>query len=63
VFYDFNRPEDIPESLRKTFDMVVIDPPFITEEVWRKYGTAGKMLQKEGLSDTGNRTHFPLHPS
>ena len=33
VLYDFTRPEDIPQDVRGTFDMVVADPPFITEEV------------------------------
>ena len=36
VFYDFNKPEDIPADLYQTFDMIVIDPPFITREVWEK---------------------------
>ena len=30
------------------FDLVVIDPPFITREVWEKYAEAAKMLLKEG---------------
>lgn len=33
VMYDFTKPEDIPQELRGTFDMVVVDPPFITKEV------------------------------
>jgi 16S rRNA G966 N2-methylase RsmD len=36
VFYDFNKPEDIPQELKNSFDMIVIDPPFITREVWEK---------------------------
>ena len=36
VFYDFNKPEEIPADLHQTFDMIVIDPPFITREVWEK---------------------------
>uniref|UniRef100_A0A7S3I0D0 N6-adenine methyltransferase n=1 Tax=Favella ehrenbergii TaxID=182087 RepID=A0A7S3I0D0_9SPIT len=44
VFYDFNRPEDLPEELCGTFHMVVIDPPFITREVWEKYTAAAKRL-------------------
>ncbi|TNV77600.1 hypothetical protein FGO68_gene11409 [Halteria grandinella] len=49
VFYDFNKPEDIPADLHSYFDMVVIDPPFITREVWEKYATAAKLiLIKEG---------------
>ena len=42
--YDFNHPEAIPEALHHTFDCVVIDPPFITREVWEKYAAAAKLL-------------------
>lgn len=31
--YDFNKPDEIPAELHHTFTMVVIDPPFITQEV------------------------------
>lgn len=34
VQFDFNVPQNIPEELHHTFDMVVIDPPFITLEVY-----------------------------
>lgn len=38
VFYDFNAPTDkLPLSLWATFDYIVVDPPFITREVWAKY--------------------------
>ncbi|CAG9467201.1 unnamed protein product [Pedinophyceae sp. YPF-701] len=47
VQYDFNKPEAIPASLHGTFDMVVIDPPFITRDVWEKYAAATKLLLKE----------------
>ena len=53
VYYDFNKPEDVRQELHQTFDMVVVDPPFITEEVWRKYGTTCKLLLKEGVEETG----------
>ncbi len=36
MFYDFNKPEEIPAEIHGTFDMIVIDPPFITREVWEK---------------------------
>lgn len=32
MLYDFSKPEDIPEALQGTFDMVVADPPFITRQ-------------------------------
>jgi len=52
VRYDFNAPLDFPNSatLKGTFDMVVIDPPFITREVWEKYTeTARFLLKPEGV--------------
>lgn len=33
MLYDFTKPEDIPQAVRGTFDMVVADPPFITRQV------------------------------
>ena len=45
VYYDFNKPEDLPEEVRGTFEYFVIDPPFITEEVWQKYTDAVELLR------------------
>lgn len=53
VFYDFNEPSNIPPTLLNSFDMVVIDPPFITREVWEKYALTTKLLVKEGVDDAG----------
>ncbi len=44
IFYDFNKPEDLSKELECYFDMVVIDPPFITREVWELYTKAAKYL-------------------
>ena len=46
VCYDFNNLETLPAAMHHTFDMVVIDPPFITEEVWSKYADATRLLLK-----------------
>lgn len=46
VKYDFNQPEDVPTALRETFDFIIIDPPFITHEVWAKYAATVKLLLK-----------------
>lgn len=46
--YDFNQPESIPEECLGAFDCCVIDPPFITEEVWGKYAITTKLLLKPG---------------
>ncbi|KXZ47251.1 hypothetical protein GPECTOR_36g105 [Gonium pectorale] len=44
VRYDFNAPDAIPRELHGKFDCVVIDPPFITREVWDKYAQAARLL-------------------
>ena len=36
----------MPEELHGKFTMVVIDPPFITREVWEKYTQAARILLK-----------------
>ena len=38
---------DLSEDLHNYFDMVVIDPPFITREVWEKYADCAKMILKK----------------
>ncbi|CAG9336335.1 unnamed protein product [Blepharisma stoltei] len=48
VFYDFNHSEELDPALEKSFDVVVVDPPFITREVWEKYSRAVKFLLKDG---------------
>jgi len=44
--YNFNKAEDVNPTLRHSFDMVVVDPPFITHDVWEKYATTTKILLK-----------------
>eukprot|EP01112_Ceratiomyxa_fruticulosa_P002059 TRINITY_DN121_c0_g1_i2.p1 TRINITY_DN121_c0_g1~~TRINITY_DN121_c0_g1_i2.p1 ORF type:complete len:184 (+),score=38.64 TRINITY_DN121_c0_g1_i2:205-756(+) len=47
VHYDFHHPEDIPSHLLHRFDYVIVDPPFITADVWKMYIEAVNMLLKE----------------
>jgi hypothetical protein len=47
VKYDFRLqpPADhLPKELEHAFDIVVIDPPFITEEVWRLFASSANFL-------------------
>ena len=44
VHYDFHHPHALPASLHHAFDFVVIDPPFITDDVWRLYAEAALLL-------------------
>ena len=46
-FYDYNHPTTFEGDLESTFDMVVVDPPFITREVWELYTKTAFYLLKE----------------
>ncbi|KAH7440960.1 hypothetical protein KP509_03G017900 [Ceratopteris richardii] len=48
VRWDFNDPVNIPECMWHAFDLVLIDPPFITPEVWSKYAEATILLLAPG---------------
>ena len=37
-------------SCRGQFDLVVIDPPFISQSVWKLYAKTAKLLLKEGAA-------------
>ena len=56
VRYDFNAPVDFADAdaLKGTFDMAVIDPPFITREVWEKYAETTRFLLKPGGAVMGS---------
>lgn len=48
VLFDFRKPEQIPEALHGSFDLLVIDPPFITREVWELYAQSARLLARPG---------------
>eukprot|EP00297_Palpitomonas_bilix_P018219 CAMPEP_0113881774 /NCGR_PEP_ID=MMETSP0780_2-20120614/8568_1 /TAXON_ID=652834 /ORGANISM="Palpitomonas bilix" /LENGTH=188 /DNA_ID=CAMNT_0000868679 /DNA_START=100 /DNA_END=666 /DNA_ORIENTATION=+ /assembly_acc=CAM_ASM_000599 len=52
VRWDFNEPTAFPDELAHTFDFIVVDPPFITREVWEKYTEATKKLLKNDGTPT-----------
>eukprot|EP00758_Cryptobia_borreli_P007834 Tbor_TRINITY_DN5333_c0_g7::TRINITY_DN5333_c0_g7_i1::g.4763::m.4763 len=43
-YYDYNKSEQIPMQYMGYFDYVVVDPPFITQEVWEQYGKTIKFI-------------------
>ena len=45
-FYDYNDPTKVDESCRGVFDLIVIDPPFISQSVWENYATTARLLGK-----------------
>ena len=59
VFYDYNKPLDVPTSLGKgSFDLVVADPPFLSEECLQKTAETIRHLAKDKiLLCTGEYMH------
>jgi hypothetical protein len=48
VYYDFNHPLALPEKLLGAATFVLIDPPFITREVWTQYAATARALLAPG---------------
>jgi len=51
-FYDYSDPTNVKESCHGTFDLIVIDPPFISQSVWENYATTAKLLMKDNTART-----------
>ena len=51
VFYDYNKPLDLPSSLAEEgqFDLVAADPPFLSEECLTKTALTIKHLAKNKI--------------
>lgn len=50
VFYDYNKPLDLPDSITEcSFDVVFADPPFLSEECLTKTAQTMKYLAKERI--------------
>eukprot|EP00985_Skeletonema_marinoi_P010226 scaffold4824_cov193-Skeletonema_marinoi.AAC.5 len=43
-FYDYNNPTNLDSKLHGKFDVIVIDPPFISQSVWENYATTAALL-------------------
>ena len=49
-FYDYNDPTNVDESCRGVFDLIVMDPPFISQSVWENYATTARLLSKNEIT-------------
>ena len=47
VHYDFVRPLDLPKSLAGTFDRILVDPPFLSEDCQTKASLTARWLTKK----------------
>lgn len=50
VFYDYKEPLKLPDNLQsRSCDIVIIDPPFLSEECLTKAATTAKHLAKDKI--------------
>ena len=58
IFYDYNDPVNFDENLKHSFDMVVVDPPFLSDECLRKTAETVKFLGKGNVLLCTGRFHL-----
>ncbi|KAJ8033735.1 EEF1A lysine methyltransferase 1 [Holothuria leucospilota] len=50
VFYDFNKPLELPEHIKAhSFDIVIGDPPFLTDDCLEPFSQTMKLLAKDKM--------------
>ena len=49
IFYDFNEPLKLDASLKNSFDLVIADPPYLSEECLCKTAVTVKFLAKDKI--------------
>ncbi|XP_058802292.1 EEF1A lysine methyltransferase 1 [Phymastichus coffea] len=49
IFYDYNCPQDILKDSYRTFDLVICDPPFLSEECLTKTAISIRLLAKNNI--------------
>ncbi|XP_013170861.1 PREDICTED: protein-lysine N-methyltransferase n6amt2 [Papilio xuthus] len=49
VFYDYNHPDKLPPEMHSSYDLVVADPPFLSEECVTKTSQTIKLLAKDKI--------------
>ncbi len=49
VFYDYNKPLELPKDMEHSYDLVVVDPPFLSEECLTKTAITVRFMAKEKI--------------
>lgn len=49
VFYDYNTPLDVPREKSNYYDLVIADPPFLSEECLMNTSVTVKYLAKDKI--------------
>lgn len=46
IFYDYNEPLNVPSDCVHSFDYIIVDPPFLSDECFVKVAQTVRLLQK-----------------
>lgn len=49
IFYDYNNPQKLPPETHGAYDLVVADPPFLSEECITKTSQTIELLKKDKI--------------
>ncbi|XP_043470889.1 EEF1A lysine methyltransferase 1-like isoform X2 [Leptopilina heterotoma] len=49
IYYDYNEPLNFPSQLKENYDLVITDPPFLSEECFTKTASTIKSIAKEKI--------------
>ena len=49
VYYDYNEPLSLPAELERSFDLVVADPPFLSDDCLRKTAQSVQFLTNKRI--------------
>lgn len=49
IYYDYNEPLNFPSQLKENYDLVIADPPFLSEECFTKTVSTIQSLAKEKI--------------
>ena len=49
VFYDYNQPLELPQEMERAFDIVVADPPLLSEECLCKVALTTRYIAKDKI--------------
>ncbi len=49
VFYDYNKPLELAKDMEHSCDLVVVDPPFLSEECLTKTAITVRFMAKEKI--------------
>ncbi|PSR90855.1 putative N6-adenine methyltransferase-domain-containing protein [Coniella lustricola] len=63
VFYDFMQPVKLPADLKASFDRLIVDPPFLSEDCQTKAALTVRWMAKLSSSTTSSTSQSPFSSS